>query len=167
MADEMTQPQQAAALWGWAENKAVPLDDRLRAALAALNYYGRDIDVDDITKARKLLEFEGFTVKDPPPPPPVHHCAVCGKTDEDNYDDGFGPLVDFRLVVSDGEEGFSDVTRYFCQEHMVKVADALVELGLGSHHHGSTTFVEADTEECGGYGECKRYEEFDDMREVY
>ena len=43
----------------------------------------------------------------------------------------------------------------------------LVALGFGSHHHGSTTLVEADTNECGGYGECTLYEDVDGMEEVY
>jgi hypothetical protein len=36
----MTPNQQAAALWGIAENEAFPTADRLKSALAALEHYG-------------------------------------------------------------------------------------------------------------------------------
>lgn len=39
MADELTPGQKAAALHGWASNRAVPLEERLQAALQALNFY--------------------------------------------------------------------------------------------------------------------------------
>lgn len=120
-----------------------------------------------IANARKVLEDAGYTVTDPPEPEPENRCAACGKTDRENRDEGFGDLIDFRMLVHEGEEGFSDVTRFFCDADLGWIAQVLVELGFGSHHHGSTTFVEADTSECGGYGECMLYEDVDGMEEVY
>ena len=120
-----------------------------------------------IANARKVLEDAGYSVQEPPEPAPEHRCAVCGKTDQENRDGFGGGLIDFQVIVHAGEEGASYVTRFFCDEHMQDVGDVLVKLGFGSHHHGSTTFVEADTSECGGYGECTLYTDVDGMEEVY
>ena len=67
-----------------------------------------------IANARKVLEDAGYSVQEPPEPKPEHHCAVCGKTDEQNRDDGYGDLIDVHVIVYEGYEGLSDVTRFFC-----------------------------------------------------
>lgn len=81
--------------------------------------------------------------------PPQNHCHWCGKSDDDNEDDGFGPLVDFQVLVADGEEGYSRVLRYACQDHHEWLADQLVELGFGIHAHGGICFLE--DQRCPGY----------------
>jgi hypothetical protein len=78
-------------------------------------------------------------------------CHWCGKSDDDNYDDGYGGLVDFHLEVSVGEEGYSNIVRYACQEHLVWLADEFNKLGFYNHYHGSTTFIEAL--DCPGYND--------------
>ena len=55
-----------------------------------------------IANARKALEDAGYSVQEPPEPEPEHHCAVCGKTDEQNRDDGFGDLIDVHVIVYEG-----------------------------------------------------------------
>lgn len=126
-------------------------------------------DMDTVEAAKKTLMNAGYRLIEPAPPKPVRHCANCGVAeDKDNY--GFPLLIDVRVEVHDGEEGWSDVTRFYCDECIGKVADTLSGLGLGSHHHGSTTFVEADTRACGGYGTCDLYgmaQEVYGDREIY
>jgi hypothetical protein len=100
-------------------------------------------------------------------PPPLNHCAVCG-IDEDTHMQNAGwPLTPVTVAVNRQEEGASYVTRWYCEDHMDDLSQTLLEYGLGSHHHGSTTMVEADPDVCGGYGECTLYEEADGMEEVY
>lgn len=41
---EMTPSQEAAAFWGIAENRAFPCEQRLQAALKALEYFGAEVD---------------------------------------------------------------------------------------------------------------------------
>ena len=40
----MDEAMQAAALWGVATNEAYPIEDRLKAALQALEYFGNQED---------------------------------------------------------------------------------------------------------------------------
>jgi hypothetical protein len=82
-------------------------------------------------------------------PPPDHTCDWCGKTDTENLADGFGPLVDVTVMVANGEEGFSHLLKYACQEHLEWLTDEFAKLGFVSHHHGSTTLLEDRT--CPGY----------------
>lgn len=123
---------------------------------------------DDERLARDLRS-RGWSVTPPPPPPPQHTCARCGKTDEENEDEYGGDLIPVRVVASEGEEGHSDVTRWFCYLHWDEMWSALIKLGFESHHHGSTTFLSREGREapCGGYGNCKLYEQFDGMAEEY
>lgn len=69
-------------------------------------------------------------------------CHWCDKTNEDNESDGYGPLIDFRLIVSDGEEGYSNVLRYACQGCFETIQPKLVEIGFGVHAHGGICFME-------------------------
>jgi hypothetical protein len=109
------------------------------------------------------LRQKGYVVTPPPPPQPVNHCAVCGiSKDEDSE-----PLIPVDISINPGEEGASYVTRWYCDEDLETLAYQLIRYGLGSHHHGSTTLVEADTEVCGGYGKCTLYNGEDGMQEVY
>lgn len=106
------------------------------------------------TQAVQKLVALGYTVTPPRPPLPIAHCAICGIS-EDEQDETYGwPLLPIQVIVNSGEEGFSDVKRFYCGEHSDDVINALLPLGLGSHRHGSTTLVESDPAVCGGYGKC-------------
>lgn len=87
----------------------------------------------------------GYRVITPREEPPVE-CAVCGWTEE---------LIDFRVIVADGEEGYGDVLQYRCSEHCIEVLDGLKGLGFVTHEHGSTALLE-DTSCVGStqYGSC-------------
>jgi hypothetical protein len=112
--------------------------------------------------ALELLRDKGYRVTPPPPQPPPRRCAVCKVSEEDEY------LTDFRVTVAAGEEGFSDVRRFFCEVHMIPVIDSLMEMGFESHHHGSTTFLaNEDHPPCGGYGRCMLYDGLDSTPEEY
>lgn len=83
------------------------------------------------------------------PPLPENTCFICGRTDSDNYEAGWGPCVDVTVQVAYEEEGFSHVKKYVCNDHLIDMVDAFKALGFRSHHHGSTTLLEDDT--CPGY----------------
>jgi hypothetical protein len=112
----------------------------------------------DPAEATRKLAALGYQVTPPSPPLPVAHCALCGLTEEENRKWYGSGLVPVELIVNSGEEGFSDVKRFYCDEHIDDVRNAVLMLGLGSHRHGSTTFIEADPTICGGYGKCKFFD---------
>lgn len=82
-------------------------------------------------------------------PPPEHTCHWCGKTDSENEDDGYGPLVDIFVLVANGEEGQAEQLRYVCNDHLIEQSRALINLGYGVHKHGGTNFLEPM--DCPGY----------------
>lgn len=82
-------------------------------------------------------------------PPEDNKCFKCGCTDSDNWDNGFGPCVDVCVMIANGEEGFSHISKYVCNDHLIEIVDAFKALGFRSHHHGSTTLLEDD--QCPGY----------------
>lgn len=82
-------------------------------------------------------------------PPPDNTCHWCGKSDTENEDDGYGPCVDITVITANGEEGFAQVTRYACFEHLEEIAEALIALGFGQHRHGGSNFLEPRS--CPGY----------------
>lgn len=78
-------------------------------------------------------------------------CFICGRTDSDNYEEGWGPCVDVAVLMAYEEEGFSHVKKYVCNDHLIEMVDRFKALGFVSHHHGSTTLLEDDT--CPGYND--------------
>lgn len=76
------------------------------------------------------------------PPIPDNLCFRCGKSDTENEEDGFGPLVDVSVMVANGAEGFAHVLRYVCNQHLIAVTDAFRGLGFVSHRHGGINFLE-------------------------
>jgi hypothetical protein len=113
------------------------------------------------------LRGQGYEVSPPPLPLPVAHCAICGIGEDENREIYGGPLIPVQLLVNTGEEGFSDVKRFYCDEHIDDVRNAVLPLGLGSHRHGSTTIVESDPSVCGGYGKCPHFDPESEYGEVY
>jgi len=77
---------------------------------------------------------------------PVYTCAKCGRTQEEVDHE---PLTDVRVIVADGEEGFSDVTLLLCSEHLWGVCAGLQRFGFVDHRHGSTSSLESES--CPGY----------------
>lgn len=75
-------------------------------------------------------------------PPPPNVCHWCGKTDTENEDDGYGPLVDIRIRVAEGEEGDSNLVRFACNQHLEEATKTLVDAGFGIHAHGGICFLE-------------------------
>lgn len=107
----------------------------------------------DLDAAIESLRRAGYIVREPTPPPPENFCYKCGKTDSENEEDGFGPCVDIRVIVAYGEEGYDDVTHYVCNDHLVSVTKALIDLGFGVHKHGGIHFLEI--EDCPGFSRSK------------
>jgi hypothetical protein len=79
-------------------------------------------------------------------------CDNCGNREE-TEPDGFpesGMWFPVRVEAGDsGEEGHQIVERIFCDECFPIITGALVEMGFGTHYHGSTNFLEV--EDCPGY----------------
>jgi hypothetical protein len=67
--------------------------------------------------------------------------------------DDLGYLIDVTVLTSPGEEGYAEVTQWFCQEHYEEMAPKLMALGFASHNHHGTNLLDAEAE-CGGYGRC-------------
>lgn len=109
---------------------------------AAQRWYASGFADDEFGALKDILEEANAE-----PPPNV--CHWCDKTDDDNYDDGYGPLVDIRVIIADREEGNADVLRWSCQEHMEKASQALCAIGFADHRHGGINFLEP--QDCPGY----------------
>lgn len=77
-------------------------------------------------------------------------CSVsgCGVTFEDQ-----GYLIDITVITSPGEEGFAEVTQWFCQDHYDSIVPKLMALGFKSHNHHGTNLLDAEAD-CGGYDKC-------------
>jgi hypothetical protein len=82
-------------------------------------------------------------------PAPDNTCYICGRSDTDNIQEGWGPCVDVTVVVANGEEGYSRITKFVCNDHLVELTDKFAAMGFVSHHHGSTTLLE--DRDCPGY----------------
>lgn len=80
---------------------------------------------------------------------PDTNCSKCGKTEEEN---SWGRMIDIRVITSEGEEGFADITMYLCDECFTPIQEGLMALGFKDHRHGSTDFLE--DMECPGWGKC-------------
>jgi hypothetical protein len=104
----------------------------------AARYYYHQSDKDKgLAVLLKVIE-EQFT------PPPDNECFRCGMTDSENEDNGYGGLIDFRVITSEGEEGYANELRFVCQDHFEELSEALIDLGFGSHRHGGINFLEDD-----------------------
>lgn len=64
--------------------------------------------------------------------------------------DDLGYLIDITVVTSPGEEGYAEVTQWFCQTHYEYMRNQLLSLGFGSHNHHGTNLLDAE-DECGGW----------------
>ena len=102
------------------------------------------------------LRQKGWSVQPPPEPsnaPKPPTCAVCGAVDEAAaYGNGYYDLSDLaddteiaewltpiRVDVGvKGQEGWDFKRVLLCEQHDAAVIDKLIELGFGTHHHGST-----------------------------
>lgn len=84
--------------------------------------------------ARKLRGY-GYKVIEPVPQPPCE-CSECGISDKEDY------LVEFRVQIASGEEGYSDVTIYRCDLHSSELMEAIFEMGFLTHHHGTISYLE-------------------------
>lgn len=92
--------------------------------------------------SQRLLEDLLITIEETFSPPPENVCHWCGKTDSENEDDGYGPCVDITVTMANGEEGYAQVVRHACDEHLQSTAERLIELGFGLHAHGGACFLE-------------------------
>lgn len=121
---------------GWFRLGVVALaaiDQLLRAA--RLYYDGRGSGEELLSAA---VEF--FT------PPPDVVCSRCGRSEDDN--DGI-PLIDVRVIVHEGEEGFADITQWLCEAHFERARASLEDLGFVDHNHGGINFLEDSS--CPGF----------------
>lgn len=80
------------------------------------------------------------------PDEPERRCSVCGMVESAT---DFESLVDVRVVVANGEEGFADITQLLCDDHLPGILDGLVALGFVDHRHGGINFLEDPS--CPGY----------------
>lgn len=82
-----------------------------------------------------------------------------------HWDDG-APLTPVKVEILPGEEGYAEVTQLLCQQHLVEVAEALINLGFGSHNHHGTNMLDSHAYaplgviDCGGYGKCSHPAEY-------
>lgn len=82
--------------------------------------------------ARKALDGETYEA----PEPKHRKCSICGAPEEDvEY------LTDVRVITCEGQEGYSDVTQLFCEEHTAEPIEKLMELGFRDHNHGGTAML--------------------------
>lgn len=84
------------------------------------------------------------------------YCDSCGidiEDEDDNY------LTDFKVRCADGEEGFAEVTNFYCGHCLMEVITLMTSIGFVDHHHGGINFLE--DAECPGYNnlECTYYAE--------
>jgi hypothetical protein len=79
------------------------------------------------------------------PQAPERSCSVCGVSEDDT---AWGSLVDVRVVIADGEEGFADITQLLCDKHLEHMQIGLSDLGFKDHRHGSINYLE--DESCSG-----------------
>lgn len=89
------------------------------------------------TEVRDLLLREAAKLEPPSPPEPV--CSRCGMPE---FESEWGRLLDVRVVVAEGEEGFADLTQLLCDKHAGEAIDALRRLGFRDHRHGGTNLLE-------------------------
>jgi hypothetical protein len=108
----------------------------------AASEYHRNKTPENLAKLEAVLE-KHFAV------PPDNACHWCGKTDTENDDEGYGPCVDITVRTADGEEGYAQVTRYACNDHLIEITGKLMALGFGEHRHGGINFLEP--QDCPGY----------------
>lgn len=82
-----------------------------------------------------------------PPLPPLN-CSGCEGSEEE-----VGWMIEVRVITQPGEEGYSEVVMYLCEDCDTQVIDGLKALGFVNHTHGGTAFLQDDT--CpGGYANC-------------
>ena len=87
----------------------------------------------------EIARLEGRIAELRSQPEPEYFCAICHTFPEDTED---GVLTDVRVIVADGEEGFSDVTLLLCDDHLARMTQKLTKLGFIDHRHGSTSSLE-------------------------
>lgn len=78
---------------------------------------------------------------------------VCSVSDCEGSFDDLGYLIDVTVLTSPGEEGYAEVTQWFCQDHYEEIVPKLMALGFKSHNHHGTNLFDAE-KDCGGYGRC-------------
>lgn len=81
----------------------------------------------------------GYEVVAPGKPEAERACSDCGILQSDT---DYGVLNDIRVVVSDGEEGYSNVLRFYCEDCFVHVLEVLVFTGFKTHVHGGICHLE-------------------------
>lgn len=80
------------------------------------------------------LVARGVTVPiEPSPPRAVLHCSYCDRTSH---------LTDVRVVIAEAEEGFADIMRLVCENHLDSMTKGLRNLGFRDHRHGGINFLE-------------------------
>lgn len=84
-------------------------------------------------------------------PPPVPDCDWCGRAEDSEEQEPWGPLVDFTVTVAEGEEGFAHKRMLACFECMAEVSTDLIEIGFGVHRHGGTNYLEPT--DCPGHAQ--------------
>lgn len=89
------------------------------------------------------------TIKEFYIPAPDNRCSWCGKTDSENSEDGFGSCLDISVEIASGEEGWAKEFRWMCNDHLIEIPMALIDLGFNSHRHGGINFLEDHN--CPGY----------------
>lgn len=98
--------------------------------------------------------YDALTPAETPEPAPLR-CFFCACTEEDNRRNGWGPLTDIRVIVAEGEEGYGNILRLVCNDHLITTTVGLAELGFADHRHGGINFLEDP--KCPGaarYGDC-------------
>jgi len=98
MADELTPSQKAAALHGWASNRAVPLEERLQAALQALDFY--EAEAERLRGECGLMKAQRDDVR----------TVLAAARESDDWDPGAMVML-YDTVVNDRDEAAAVIAR--------------------------------------------------------
>lgn len=93
----------------------------------------------ELDAAAKLLRMSGQYIVEEKYVEPPHFCSLCGIFEQEAL---YGVLVDARVIVADGEEGFADITLLLCDDCSVGVFKGLQNLGFKDHRHGGANSLE-------------------------
>lgn len=75
-------------------------------------------------------------------------CKTCGEPCEERGGTK-GYFTEVEVTVAPGEEGFSNIKSYLCEECLVDFTDAMQKLNFVIHAHGGICYLEA--EDCPAY----------------